>query len=52
MHRICHILLSAIHVAAAGFACVAGALPEAICAALCALVYAALAAGTHRLPPR
>jgi hypothetical protein len=36
-------MLSAIHVAAAGFAIFAGAFPEAACAVLAALVYGALA---------
>jgi hypothetical protein len=50
MHVICYALLSAIHLAAAGFAVLAGAVPEAACAALAALVYAALAATIPREP--
>ena len=45
MHTTCYLALAAIHVAAAAFALLAGDVPEAICAALAALVYAALAAG-------
>jgi len=43
MHVICYGLLCAIHLAASGFAVHAGAMPDAGCAALAALVYAALA---------
>jgi hypothetical protein len=48
MHLICYALLSAIHLAASGFAVHAGAMPDAACAALAASVYAALALAARR----
>ena len=50
MHTTCYAALAAIHAVAAGFALLAGAIPDALCAALAALVYAALAATSRREP--
>ena len=47
MHVICYGLLCAIHFAASGFAVHAGAISDAGCAGLAALVYAALAVAAH-----
>jgi len=47
LHTIAYGALAAIHFAASGFAVHAGAMPDAGCAGLAALVYAGLAVAAH-----
>ena len=47
LHTIAYVALAAIHFAASGFAVHAGAISDAGCAGLAALVYAALAVAAH-----
>jgi hypothetical protein len=48
MHMFCYLVLLLVHLAGACLALLAGAVPEAVCAAFAALAYAALVYAARR----